>query len=142
MCLFVYLVANHHEKLYAPSDFASDDSFLQVLDQKIRSSEAFRDLDARTDEIQAQIDAQPLYRYTKLSEAGKQLSLNVYSKEETDLSSFFERRSLDRDEVESQLRILTHEYGWIEASGDKLRITQKGRQDMDTFADLAYGRMK
>lgn len=28
---FIYLVVNHHEKLYSPSDFREDDSFIQAL---------------------------------------------------------------------------------------------------------------
>lgn len=31
---FIYLVINHHEKLYAPSDFREDDSFIQTIDEK------------------------------------------------------------------------------------------------------------
>lgn len=31
LCAFIYLVVNHHEKLYSPSDFREDNSFMQAL---------------------------------------------------------------------------------------------------------------
>jgi len=31
---FIYLVVHHHEKLYSPSDFRGDDSFIHALDKK------------------------------------------------------------------------------------------------------------
>jgi len=31
---FIYLVVNHHEKLYAPSDFRDDDTFIKAMDLK------------------------------------------------------------------------------------------------------------
>lgn len=30
---FIYLVVNHHEKLYAPGDYRGDDSFIQTIDR-------------------------------------------------------------------------------------------------------------
>lgn len=33
---FIYLVVNHHEKLYAPGDFRGDDSFIQTIDENKR----------------------------------------------------------------------------------------------------------
>ena len=33
---FIYLVVNHHEKLYAPSDFRGDESFIQIIDENKR----------------------------------------------------------------------------------------------------------
>lgn len=38
---FIYLVVNHHEKLYAPSDFRDDNSFIEALSgRKIREKQA------------------------------------------------------------------------------------------------------
>jgi hypothetical protein len=31
---FIYLVVNHHEKLYAPSDFRDDNAFIKAMDKK------------------------------------------------------------------------------------------------------------
>ena len=33
---FIYLVVNHHEKLYSPSDFRGDDSFIFTIDERKR----------------------------------------------------------------------------------------------------------
>ena len=33
---FIYLVVNHHEKLYAPSDFRGDEAFIQIIDENKR----------------------------------------------------------------------------------------------------------
>jgi hypothetical protein len=33
---FIYLVVNHHEKLYAPGDFRGDDAFIQTIDENKR----------------------------------------------------------------------------------------------------------
>lgn len=34
LCAFIYLVVNHHEKLYAPSDFRNDEAFIETLSGK------------------------------------------------------------------------------------------------------------
>lgn len=46
---FIYLVVNHHEKLYAPGDFRGDDAFIQTIDEskrKQRIKEEVQNLEA------------------------------------------------------------------------------------------------
>lgn len=46
---FIYLVVNHHEKLYAPGDFRGDDAFIQTIDEnkrKQRIKEEVKNLEA------------------------------------------------------------------------------------------------
>lgn len=139
---FFRLVTTHHDKLYAPSDFANDETFVRVLEQGIQSSNSFRDLKAVTTEIQAQIDAQPLYRYTGLSESGKRIALFASKGEEFDLESFSEHTQIQDVEIEAQLEILISDYGWIARDGTTLRLTENGRAELDTFVDLVYGRFR
>ena len=143
LLLFWNLVTRHHDKLYAPSDFTSDEAFIRVLEQRIQTSKAIRDLRSLPTEIQTQIDAQPLYRYTRLSEAGKRIVLLTHTRGELELSELSDDRHKQPEaEIESQATVLLRDYEWIERDGQTVRMTSKGKTEIETFIDLAWGRMK
>jgi len=108
----------------------------------LNRSPKFSNLEDLTEKIQKQIDEQPLYRYTRLSEAGKQLILGTYSDKEINLTDFPEDGKFQLDELKTQARILANDYGWINIEGSTAKITEKGKNDVATFEDLCYGRYR
>lgn len=84
------------------------------------------------------INNQPLYSYTRLSEAGKQLILAAKKGESIDLNIFLKEK-FQLDELKKQARIL-EDYGWITLEGNIIEITKDGDKDLATFIDLVYGR--
>jgi len=139
---FYLLVTKHPDKLYAPSDFTDEANFVRIFETGLEKSPKFSNLENLTGEIQKQIDEQPLYRYTRLSEAGKLIILRTYSDKEINLTDFSEDRRFQFDELEMQSRILADDYGWINKEGDAVKITEKGKNDVATFEDLCYGRLR
>ena len=139
--VFCYLVARHHGKLYAPSDFANPEDFVKILETQIARSPKVLELEAVTREVQAHIENQPLYRYTRLTEPGKLVILFAFQGEPVDFLALAEERKLDKDEVKRQVKVL-EQYGWVEVRNGKAHVTQKGKQEISTFEDLAYGRMR
>jgi hypothetical protein len=137
----VYLVTQHHTKLYAPSDFANPEHFVQVFESQIEKSPKVRELEAVMREVQSRIDNQPLYRYTKLSEEGKLVTLLAVIGDPVDFLKLVKDRNLDTDEMKRQISVLEG-YGWIEVRDNKACITEKGSREIMTFNDLAYGRLK
>lgn len=138
--VFYKLVTAHHTKLYAPSDFRNDAAFLQSLDARISNSPKVLELEEVTEQIRQQIEGQPLYKYTKLSECGKLLALSLNRSSEIDLEERKAIADFDAEEIESQINRLV-EYGWAVKSGNNLHRTDKGKAELDTFIDLAYGRL-
>jgi hypothetical protein len=142
LAIFYRLVTKHHGKLYAPADFRDDNAFLRALDQRISESPKVLELEAFTEEIKRQVDGQPLYKYTKLSECGKQLILGLSMQEgRLNIPEYNEKRQFSASEIDSQTEKL-HAFGWVTRNGDELTMTPQGRQETDTFIDLAWGRMK
>ena len=45
--VFTWLVACHHEKLYAPKDFTNDESFLRGINEKRDGRPALKELDGQ-----------------------------------------------------------------------------------------------
>lgn len=138
--VFYKLVATHHTKLYAPSDFRDDINFLKSLDDRISSSPKLLALEEVTEQIQQQIEGQPLYRYTKLSECGKRLALSLNHSAEINLGETEVTGIFGVEEIDNQIDLLIN-YEWVRKSNNKLRLTAKGKVELDTFIDLAYGRM-
>jgi len=145
--LFVFykLVTNHHNKLYAPNDFVNEENFMKALEMGINKSDKINHLKNITDKIQKQINEQPLYRYTKLSEAGKQLILSIYAtrnkeNKSIEINEFCKQRKFDIDEVKTQAEKLSDEYDWINIKNNVASITGKGKEDLKTFITFVYGR--
>ena len=138
---FYRLVTKHHSKLYAPSDFRDDRGFLEALDNRISASPKVLHLEEVTNQIQREIRDQPLYKYTKLSECGKQLILGLHKNGELEIPTYNERRGFSDEEIDAQVGLL-EQFGWATRDRDKLNLTTQGREDTDTFIDLAYGRLK
>ncbi|HFQ5101063.1 TPA: hypothetical protein ACGUU3_004400, partial [Vibrio vulnificus] len=138
-CLVLYvfyrLVTDHHTKLYAPSDYSNEDNFVRALQGRVH------DLEALTEQIAEQIDNQPLYRYTKLGEAGKQIALFLYSDTSFDLIKFAESQRLDAQEVQREVQ-LVESYGWCSVAQNQIQVTEKGKVEIGTFQDICYGRFR
>lgn len=138
--VFYKLVTDHHTKLYAPSDFRDDANFLQSLDARISNSPKVLELEEITERIKEQIEGQPLYKYTKLGECGKQLALSLNGSSEIDLSESHLTKSFGENELKNQIQLLI-DYEWASKIGDKIQLTEQGKSELDTFIDLAYGRL-
>lgn len=137
---FYLLVTKHYSKLYAPSDFSDETNFMRTFERGIENSPKIKSLENLTAYIRKEIEEQPLYRYTKLSEAGKRIVLRAERKETFDLTTFL-KEEFQLKELESQARILV-DYGWINIEGTTIKITNKGKDELATFVDLCYARAK
>ena len=129
--IFYLLVTKHHNKLYAPADFADEGNFIKSVG----------DLKSSIKQIQEEIDNQPLYRYTRLSEGGKLLILTLVDEKKIDLHAFSDRKQIQCDELIKQAQILDN-YEWLNIGGNAatVKITKKGMDEVATFEDLCYGR--
>lgn len=139
--VFYFLVSRHHDKLYAPSDFSNDENFVKIVESKIEQSPRLNHLEELTKRIKEEIENQPLYRYTKLSEAGKVLTLEAFRGEAINLKAYTERRKFAEEEVKKQAKILA-EYGWLVIENGQVSITEKGKKEVSTFEDICYGRFR
>jgi len=52
-----YLVTKHHDKLYAPSDFADERNFVKLIDSRLKDSPRFRQLEAVSSALEEEINA-------------------------------------------------------------------------------------
>lgn len=129
--IFYSLVTKHHNKLYAPSDFVDEDNFIKSVG----------DLKSSLKQIREEIDNQPLYRYTQLSEGGKLIILTLLDEGDFDLHAFSEQYGFQYKKLIKQAIIL-EDYKWLNIGGDvgTLKITKKGMDEVATFEDLCYGR--
>ncbi|EOB6242206.1 hypothetical protein ABRZ87_21475 [Vibrio vulnificus] len=138
-CLVLYvfyrLVTEHHTKLYAPSDYSNEDNFVRALQGRVH------DLETLTEQIAEQIGSQPLYRYMKLGEAGKQIALFLYSDTSFELVKFAENQRLDVQEVLREVR-LVESYGWCSVAQNQVQITEKGKVEIGTFNEFCYARFE
>jgi cytochrome c oxidase subunit IV len=71
---FIYLVVNHHEKLYAPGDFRGDDAFIQTIDENKRRQ--------RIQEEVENLEASPKSDETEQKEDSKENLTNESSQPE------------------------------------------------------------
>lgn len=136
-----YLVTQHHGKLYAPTDFTNPDDFMKVLDSQIAKSPKVLELETVMIEVKQEIQNQPLYRFTRLSEPGKLITLIAVKGEPVDFVTLAQERKLDPEDTKRQVKVL-EEYGWIEVRDGKAHVTDKGSREIMTFEDIAYGRMR
>lgn len=137
LVLFVFyrLVTRHHNKLYAPQDFSDENNFIKSLETKVHN------LEDLTEQISKQIDDQPLYRYTKLKEVGKRMTLYLFSTKSFEFSDFAKKQSgFSQEEINQQLQVLSG-YGWCSVVDDVVKITDRGDKEISTFEDICYGRM-
>ncbi|EOH4103407.1 hypothetical protein ACL7BL_004572 [Vibrio vulnificus] len=137
LVLFVFyrLVTRHHNKLYAPQDFSDENNFIKSLETKVHN------LEDLTEQISKQIDDQPLYRYTKLEEVGKRMTLYLFSSKSFKFSDFVRTQNgFSEREIHLQLQALC-EYGWCSFVDDLVKITDRGDREISTFEDICYGRM-
>lgn len=139
--IFYRLVSKHHDKLYAPSDFNDENHFMRILESKIEQSPKLNHLEELTQEIQKEINNQPLYRYTKLTEAGKILILMLFASQTINLSEYATEREFEEKDVEEQTNKLV-EYGWVTVNNGMATLTIQGKDEIKTFEDICYGRMR
>ena len=128
---FYLLVTKHHDKLYGPGDFINEENFMKYIDRLQNSIEQIRE----------EIDAQPIYKYTKLSEGGKGLILDLLNENEINLHTFSEKHDYQHEKLLRQAQIL-NDYEWltIDQNMGTATITRKGEEELATFEDLCYGR--
>ncbi len=142
MILFYRLVTKHHDKLYAPSDFNDENYFYKIIEKNIETSPKINQLETLTKKIHEEIYNQPLYRYTKLEEEGKKIVLQIFSKEKIEIKKYLEEYQLNSKIIEEQINIIL-EYNWIELdNNNNIIITEKGKNDIKTFQDICYGRLR
>jgi len=139
--VFFRLVTKHHSKLCAPSDFSNEENFVGLINNQIANSPKVMEIESLMTSVQEQINNQPLYKYTKLSEAGKIIALFSVKGESVDLKGLVKEGRFGEAEVNDQSQLLI-QYGWVEIKDDKASVTEKGREEIMTFEDLAYGRLK
>ncbi|MCP3660537.1 MAG: hypothetical protein GY830_09605 [Bacteroidetes bacterium] len=141
IAVFYLLVSKHNDKLYAPSDFTNEEHFVNILESKIEQSPKLNKLEDFTKQIKKEINNQPLYRYTKLSESGKILTLQIFSDNKINLQQYVQDFNFEKDEVKNQAQILA-EYGWVINDNINVKITEKGKKEINTFEDICYARLK
>ena len=141
LIMFYLLVSRHHNKLYAPSDFKDDANFLKALENQISNSPKVLEIEEITKKIKQEVEGQPLYKYTKLTECGKQIILRLERNGSVNISEFSEKRNFSMDEMQTQIKKLK-QYGWIAEEKGNLSINSTGHEELSTFIDLAYGRLK
>ncbi|MFP9100936.1 hypothetical protein ACLI09_17985 [Flavobacterium sp. RHBU_24] len=60
LIVFIYLVVNHHEKLYSPSDFRNDEGFIETLSLNKIKEKQQKEIDLLESAEQAEIDVENL----------------------------------------------------------------------------------
>lgn len=93
-------------------------------------------------ELKATLVNQPLYRYTKLTNAGQQLILVALRQGQLNLAGFAASQKLDLHDLRKQGSILSDKYGWLTFDGPIVKVTEKGRTEVATFEDFIYARMR
>jgi hypothetical protein len=141
LLVFYLLVSKHHDKLYSPSDFRDETHFVKLIETNIKNSPQINHLEELTAKIQKEIDNQPLYCYTKLTESGKVLVLIIFKESSLNLDDYTKQRGFDGKEVVEQAKTIK-EYGWISISNNIITITSYGVNCIGTFQDICYARLK
>jgi hypothetical protein len=54
LCAFIYLVVNHHEKLYAPSDFRDDSAFIKAMDKNDVKNKIDKEVESLTEVLKVE----------------------------------------------------------------------------------------
>jgi hypothetical protein len=121
---YLYMLIFMYNRIYAPSQFKNEDNFMK-LQGRINALEEI-----------------PMVQYaTKLTGIGKRLILGAY-REPQELTEFHDefKEKHNRTEIDIQVDILK-KIGWLEQLGDVVKITAKGRKDLQTFLDFVYSRI-
>jgi hypothetical protein len=139
--VFYKLVTSHHTKLYAPSDFSDEANFVSVLESKIEQSPKLNQIENLTKEIKKEVYDQPLYRYLRLTEEGKIMVLVVFKDYELYFDKYAEERKFNLKTV-SQQAMEVEKYGWITLEPNVAKLTDLGKEEISTFEDICYGRMR
>jgi len=74
---FTYLVARHHQKLYAPSDFGDEANFMRLFEEGLGRSKRFSELKELTNKIKQEIESHPLFVFARLPVAAQHLLKSV-----------------------------------------------------------------
>ena len=138
---FTYLVAFHHQKLYAPSDFTDEGNFMRSFEHGLARSKRFAELEEITNRIRQEVDSLPLFTFAKLPIPAQNLLQRVYlSKDGLDFDAYLEENEDRKPECQEALRILTEETNWVEMHDGKCLLSRKGRDEVPSFIELTISR--
>lgn len=134
------LIINHYHKFYSPSDFSKDESFLALNDRV----ENVENLTAR---IREEVEGLPMFKFARLSVSVQSFLKSIYAKEvnEVDLRTRLDNAAtLSPEEIEVELSRLIEDlkstYGWLEIDGSMVRLSTKGKEELDSFIELTIPR--
>jgi len=129
LAIFAYVVIFHHEKLYAPSDFANDENFLRAFEKGLNKSKKFSELENNTNKIREIIESYPMFVFARLPVSDQWVLKRIY---------------LDGKVGKEHFGMLSEElknnYGWLELKGDDLILTEKGKKEISSFIEITIAR--
>jgi len=141
---FTYLVACHHQKLYAPSDFSDEANFMRSLEQGLARSRRFTELEEVTKRIKQELDSLPLFVFAKLPVPAQVLLRLIYLAEEgLDFDACLKEVGGTEDrkgEYRDGLRLLKDEIGWFELRQGRWTLSPKGQEQVASFIELTIAR--
>lgn len=70
---FIFLVVNHHEKLYAPSDYKDEANFIKTLDARNQTQRIKNEVDAITKDIEETLAVEDKGKMTEISQRIEQV---------------------------------------------------------------------
>ena len=136
---FTYLVACHHQNLYAPSDFTDEANFMRAFEQGLARSERFIELEEKMTRL---VNSLPLFVFARLSIPAQAILKRIY----------LDKDGLDFDallngfgegvwpEYQEGLRVLTEDVKWVEIRDGKCFLSPKGQKEVPTFIELVISR--
>ncbi len=134
LCVFTYLVTRHHEKLYSPSDFARDETFVELCQKVAR-------VETNTDLIMKVIESHPFLVFAKLPPWDIHMLRKLYCDGEIDLNDYLKAMPQeDRTKYLTHLDEFRNKYGWIELDGSRIRFSEKGNRELRPFVEIAIPR--
>jgi hypothetical protein len=121
LAAFTYLVARHHQKVYAPSDFDDEANFMRLFEEGLGRSKRFSELKELTNKIKQEIESHPLLVFARLRVAAQHLLKSVYlAKGGIDPEAYVKKNCETQEEIaehQEALDILKDRIGWVELRG-------------------------
>jgi hypothetical protein len=140
--VFTYLVIAHHRKLYAPSDFANEDNFMRAVERGLKQSPTIAELEGITEAIRIEIDSVPMFQFAKLPSMGQCFVKRLYHANEVKIDEY--SKDLDACKIpplKETIEVLKSNLNWIEVDGEKVSLTPKGKEALDSFIELTIPRL-